>query len=120
MQYVCGENALVQGVLQFSYRYLIFFLFFKNTPTATTIKPKPKIQPTPKPTNATAGPPGPACYTHQTWSDYENGARGVGLGASMMFVCFVELLMSIMSMASCWAATKVQPTEVSIMQQAFG
>ena len=58
----------------------------------------------------------PACYTGQPWSDYENGARGLGLGASMIFVCFVELLMSIMSMACCWAATKVQPTEVSVLQ----
>ncbi|CAB4023251.1 Hypothetical predicted protein [Paramuricea clavata] len=61
----------------------------------------------------TGGSSGPNCYTHQTWSDYQNGIRGFGLGASMIFLCFVEILMSLLSSACCWVATKVEPTRVT-------
>lgn len=52
------------------------------------------------------------CYTHQTWSDYENGKRGLGLGASMIFVCSVEILVAVLSFGYCWSAVNVKPTDV--------
>ena len=35
----------------------------------------------------------------------------------MIFLCFMEILMSLLSSACCWAATKVEPTRVSIVSQ---
>ena len=52
------------------------------------------------------------CYTHQTWSDRENGKRGVGLGAGMIFVCSVEILVAVLSFGYCWSAASIEPINV--------
>ena len=52
------------------------------------------------------------CYTHQTWSDRENGRRGVGLGAGMIFVCSVEVLVAVLSFGYCWSAANIEPINV--------
>ena len=73
------------------------------------------IPPTSAPSShgADGGPRGPRCYTHQTWSDYVNGVRGLYLVVGMISLCFIEVVVSMFSMMCCWAATKLQPSEVS-------
>ncbi|XP_046856626.1 uncharacterized protein LOC124449762 [Xenia sp. Carnegie-2017] len=55
---------------------------------------------------------GVRCYLHQTWSDYENGHRGLLLGITMMSLCFIEILTASFAMLICWAAVNVEPTGI--------